>query len=91
MAHISATGVNMVRRRERTHGICPRCGFRKDNFHITICAGEDVQKEEVGDLLADIESFILQKNLRVFATFIIQSIQCYRNCDDVPLPVEISV
>ena len=91
MAHISATGVNMVRRRERTHDTCPRCGSKEDNFHIsTKCTGEEVQ-EEVDDLLPDIESFILQKNLRVFATYIIDSIKCYRNDEEVQLPEETSV
>ena len=37
MAHISATGVNMQRRREREDDICPRCGISENNIHIYEC------------------------------------------------------
>ncbi len=37
MAHISATGINMKRRREREDDICPRCGMTENNTHIYEC------------------------------------------------------
>jgi len=47
MAHISATGVNMQRRREREDDICPRCGMSENNTHIYECTTE--QTTEIYD------------------------------------------
>ena len=45
-ARISATGQNMVRRKERDTEECPRCGARdEDNKHIMTC--KDKQAESI--------------------------------------------
>ena len=41
MAHISATGINMKRRREREDDICPRCGMGENNTHIYECTTDE--------------------------------------------------
>ena len=41
MAHISATGINMKRRRERDDDICPRCGMGENNTHIYECTTDE--------------------------------------------------
>ena len=38
MAHISATGINLVRRGHQEFNKCPHCGVPEDNLHISICA-----------------------------------------------------
>jgi hypothetical protein len=41
MAHISATGINMKRRREREDDICPRCEMGENNTHIYECTTDE--------------------------------------------------
>ena len=57
-AGISATGRNMVRRKERESGECPRCGSRDEHTeHIILCPQEDATSrfntavEEIRDWL----------------------------------------
>jgi len=41
MAHISATVINMKRRREREDEVCPRCGVSENNTHIYECTTDE--------------------------------------------------
>ena len=42
IAHISGTGVNMLRRRHREDDICPHCALREDNLHLLQCRSTNV-------------------------------------------------
>ena len=43
IAHISATGINLVRRRQRETDKCPHCGQPEDNLHVYVCPSAPVK------------------------------------------------